>query len=207
MPLPPPPTSPHAGERLVLRAWAGLECGVWAGALILAWYALHSASRGEFWWVKFNLAAAPFFGQSVFHSGLSRTTAAGAALLIVFYALCGAGFALLVRPATLRPRLLAPALYTVLVHGAVTMSLTPALGPFARHWFTTLAVAVAHLLLFLALVFYPLVWWRLELGWRSLTPLAAQPPSGLAGCVEDAGTKPLAGRTGEQTGLQDPPPG
>jgi hypothetical protein len=142
---------------LVCRLWAGLACGMLAGAFTVAWFALHSLMRGDFWWSKFNVAAGWFYGMEVYHAGLSRVTLCGAAVVMLFYCLAGAGYAwpwgALIRA---RTRMSAVS-FTALTYIVAAHFFWPAFGPFARLWFPWTATAPAAIALFVALVRYPLI--------------------------------------------------
>ncbi len=147
--------------RLLCQVWAGLECGVLAGLTILVWFALHSLVRGEFWWSKFNVAAGWFYDTAVYHAGLGTVTLSGASVLVVFYCLAGALFALgwdaLFRGRTF----LAVPLYVIGVHFVAAYFFWPSFGPFARLWFPWTAIAPAHFVLFVVLMRYKTLYTRL----------------------------------------------
>ncbi len=65
--LPPPPA-------WVFRVLAGIDTGAVAGLILLVWFAVHSRLLREPWWAKFNLAAAPFFGERIFVMGPGLAT-------------------------------------------------------------------------------------------------------------------------------------
>lgn len=141
--------------------WAGLECGTLAGAITLAWFALHSLTRGEFWWSKFNVAAGWFYDLAVYRAGLSRVTLCGAAVIMLFYGLTGACYGL-AWGVPLRARaFLTTALYVVAIHLFAAHFLWPSFGPFARLWFPWQATLPAHVALFAALARYPVLYGRL----------------------------------------------
>lgn len=158
------------------RLWAGLECGVGGGVLILAWFVLHALARKELWWSKFNVAGGLFYGPQVYHSGLSRATLSGAAALLLFYCLAGALFGWLANPFTLRRTMLLALVYIGLLHGFASFRLWPSMGPFAPLWFPWSVTLPADLMLLLALSRFPLCYRRLAEAFR--TP--AQPPPGPA---------------------------
>ena len=143
------------GRTTLYQAWAGLECGVAGGTLALVWYALHSAAHAEFWWTKFNIAAAPLYGDAVYRLGLSGATLTGAALLLLIYALSGALFGVVAGLLPRVPTLAAALLYATLVHTAFVASLRPLFGPWAVTWFPASATLPAHLLLAALLARWP----------------------------------------------------
>ena len=146
---------------LLCRLWAGLACGVLAGAAALAWFALHSLMRGEFWWSKFNVAAGVFYGTAVYHAGLGRVTLCGASVVMLFFCLAGAcyawGWTALFRARTF----LAVTLYVVLVYVFAEYFFWPSFGPYARLWFPWTATMPAHVALFAVLIRYPELYLRL----------------------------------------------
>ncbi len=170
----------------LVRLWAGLECGVAGGVLILAWFALHALARREPWWSRFNVAGGWFYGPQIYHSGLSRATLAGAAALLLFYCLAGALFGLLADPSSGR-RTLARALLCVgLLHGFASYSLWPSMGLFAALWFPWGVTLPADLILLIALSRFTLFYGRLtEVGGA-----VAQPLPRPARPAEPAGTPP-----------------
>lgn len=94
----PPDSAPSGGlSERACRLLAGLEVGL-GGALILTlWFAFQAWLRGQFWWSRFNILGSLFYGDRVYYMGTGRATLAGLAILLVFYALLGALFALLAR--------------------------------------------------------------------------------------------------------------
>jgi hypothetical protein len=134
---------------------------VLAGAAALAWFALHSLMRGEFWWSKFNVAAGVFYGTAVYHAGLGRVTLCGASVVMLFFCLAGAcyawGWTALFRARTF----LAVTLYVVLVYVFAAYFFWPSFGPYARLWFPWTATMPAHVALFAMLIRYPELYLRL----------------------------------------------
>jgi hypothetical protein len=169
------------------RLWAGLECGVGGGALILAWFALHALAHKEQWWSKFNVAGGIFYGPPVYHSGLGRATLAGAAVLLLFYGLAGALFGWLANPASGRRTLGLALLYVGLLHVLESFRLWPSMGLFASLWFPWSATLPADLLLLLALARFP----------HCYRGLAEDPGSG---------AQPLPGPLGPAPEPLEPPP-
>ncbi len=163
--------------RPLCQLWAGLECGVLAGLTILAWFALHSLARGEYWWSKFNVAAGWFYDTAVYHAGLGRVTLSGASVVVVFYCLVGASFAF-VRDVFLRRRtFLAVPIFVFGIHFLAAYFFWPSFGPFARLWYPWTATAPAHLVLLVILMRYPTLYMRLifDFGdprWLAREPLA-----------------------------------
>jgi hypothetical protein len=147
--------------RWVCRLWAGLECGMLAGAVTLAWFALHSLMRGEYWWSKFNLAAGWFYGVVVYHAGLGWVTLCGASVIILFYCAAGAcyawGWAAFFRTRAF----VTTAFYVAAVYLLAAYFVWPSFGPFAPLWFPWTATVPAHFVLFATLVRYPELYIRL----------------------------------------------
>jgi hypothetical protein len=147
--------------RLVCRLWAGLACGMLAGAVTLVWFVLHSLLRGEFWWSKFNVAAGWFYGTAVYQAGLGRVTLCGASVLVLFYCLAGASYALGWQALFRRRAFLAAAFYAAGVYVFASHFFWPSFGVFARLWFPWTATMPSHFALFAMLVRYPEIHARL----------------------------------------------
>ena len=143
------------------RLWAGLQCGVGGGVLILAWFILHSLARREYWWSRFNVAGGLFYGPEVYHSGLSRATLSGAAALLFYYCVAGICFGWLADPASRLRTLLRAALWAGLLHAFASFCVWPAMGVFAPLWFAWKTTLPADLLLLLALARFPIHYRRL----------------------------------------------
>jgi hypothetical protein len=126
---------------------AGLDVGISGAVLCLAWLSFHSWLRGEFWWAKFNVAAAVFFGDSVYAIGLGRATLSGIALLIAVYALLGVVFSLLARTQGFTRNLLLGFMAALLWHSLADRYFWRMLDVFAPAYFPSLATLPAHLLL------------------------------------------------------------
>lgn len=146
---------------LLCRLWAGLECGMLTGLLILVWFAAHSLFRGEFWWSKYNVAAGWFYGAEVYHAGLGGVTLCGVSLLIVFYCLAGALFAFGWDALFSRRAFLTGSMFVIGLHLVATRLFLPSFGPFARLWYPWTATAPAHFVLFVILMRYPIFYRRL----------------------------------------------
>src|ERR1035437_4294494 len=117
--------------RIVCKLWAGLACGTLAGIITLAWFALHSLMRGEFWWSKFNVAAGWFYDVAVYHAGLSWVTLCGASIIVVFYCLAGVCYACGWEALFRARAFLATFLFVAAVHVFAAYFLWPSFGPFA----------------------------------------------------------------------------
>ncbi len=126
------------------RLLAGIDAGALAAIAVLAWFAVHARLLREPWWAKFNLAAAPLFGERVFYMGPGRATVAGAALLFILYTLLGVLFAFLAgNRSPLRAFLLA-ALWMTCWHFFAHSHFWPRLDPYALPYFLWPATAPAH---------------------------------------------------------------
>jgi hypothetical protein len=146
---------------LLCRLWAGLACGVLAGAAALTWFALHSLLHGEFWWSKFNVAAGWFYDTAVYHAGLGWVTLCGASVVMLFFCLAGTCYAWS-WPALFRRRaFLTTTLYVALVYVFAAHFIWPSFGPFARLWFPWTATMPAHVALFAMLVRCPELYARI----------------------------------------------
>jgi hypothetical protein len=170
----------HSLPRLVCRLWAGLACGMLAGAVTLGWFVLHSLMRGEFWWSKFNVAAGWFYGTAVYQAGLGRVTLCGASVIVLFYCLAGAGYALGWQSLFRRRAFLAAAFYAAGVYVLASYFFWPCFGVFARLWFPWTATMPSHFALFAMLVRYPELYARLVNDFgdpASLQPKRPEPPS------------------------------
>lgn len=128
----------------LLRLAAGLEAGAVAAACVLVWFGIHSHLVREPWWSKFNVAAAPFFGDRVFYLGFGRATLAGAALLFLVYSAVGILYALLAGGRGTARALLLGALWLTCWHLFSQRYLWPHLDPAAPPYFPASATAPAH---------------------------------------------------------------
>lgn len=138
---------PAGISQRLCRLMAGLDAGVSGAVLCLTWLGFHSWLRGEFWWAKFNVAAAVFFGGSVYSMGLGRATIAGIALMVAIYAALGVAFGLLARTRGFARNLLLGVMVALLWHVSADRFFWRRLDPFALHYFPSLATLPAHLLL------------------------------------------------------------
>lgn len=134
---------------------AGLDTGVFGGFVALSFLALASVLTGDFWWARFNAAAYLFYGDRVFYLGLGRATWAGAALLLIVYALLGALFGILLRHVRAFLVVAAAALIVVFVwQGAADRFVWKRLNPFAVRYFGPSATLPAHMAYGLSLLRY-----------------------------------------------------
>jgi hypothetical protein len=152
----------------VCRAAAGLDAGLLGAIALLAWLAAGSHLGGNLWFSRFNLAAAPFFGDLVFASGPGWHTVVGAAHLLLIYSLLGAAYGLLPASREGWLNLMTALGYAGLIHLCADAWLWKRLHPFAHPYFAPLAVAPGHLI-------YGLFLWRFPARLRRLTLLLGGP--------------------------------
>ncbi|MBA3973127.1 MAG: hypothetical protein C0504_02785 [Candidatus Solibacter sp.] len=165
---------------LLCRAIAGLDAGLAGAAALIAWFAAGSILGGGLWFSRLNLAAAPFFGDSVFTSGPGWHTAVGAALLLLVYSLLGAAYGLLPASREGWLNLMTALGYAGLVHLCADAWLWKRLHPFAHPYYAPLAVAPGHLIYGLFLWRFPARLHRLTLllgGRDAIAALAPPPPA------------------------------
>lgn len=84
---------------------AGLETGVVAVWILLAWLALSSAWYRRSIWTPANIMATTFYGEAALKRGFSSRTLAGLALYIILYGIIGAMFGLAVHSRGPSPRI------------------------------------------------------------------------------------------------------
>lgn len=148
-----PSAVPARWSSAVCRWLAGADAGVGGAVLALLWLAAHSRLSGVFWWAKFNVAAAPFFGDRVFSSGFGVATLTGAASLFLGFVLLGALIGRLTpAPPFWYRSLFFGLLGSLLLYLASHRWLWPLVHPFAPAYFTPLATLPAHLLFGLMMV-------------------------------------------------------
>jgi len=164
------------------------------GALLaLGWLALYSRLTGEFWWSRFNVAAAPLFGNRVFTVGLGFATLTGASLLLIGFSLLGA---VLGRLTPVPPRwyrsLGVSMLGTLIVFVLAQRWLWPAIHPFARSYFTAPATLPAHILFGLSMVRLGRRYLALMVAFGGLSwPPPSPPPAQTALPIVDLPSDPL----------------
>jgi hypothetical protein len=81
----------------ICKLLTGADVGVFAGLFVLGWFCFQSWLAGDYWFARFNLAAAPFFGERIFFAGAGKVTVAGASLLLWIYVLVGCAFGMIGR--------------------------------------------------------------------------------------------------------------
>ena len=156
---------PGQGLPAVLcRAAAGLDTGLVGALALLAWFAAGSHFGGGLWFSRFNLAAAPFYGDLVFDSGTGWHTVVGAAHLLLIYSLLGAAYGLLPASREGWLNLLTALGYAGLIHLCADAWLWKRLHPFAHPYYAPLALAPGHLI-------YGLFLWRFPSRLNRLTLL------------------------------------
>ena len=84
---------------------AGLEAGMLAGLVMLAWLAAASAFQHRSVWAVPNLLATTFYGESALRQSFGAKTLAGLALHLFVYSLLGAAFGIVVQHRGTRLRL------------------------------------------------------------------------------------------------------
>lgn len=84
---------------------AGLEAGLIAALVFLAWMSVTAILEHRSFWTPENLMASVFYGGAAIRGGLASTTFAGLALCLLLYSLLGALFAAAFRNRLSRLRL------------------------------------------------------------------------------------------------------
>jgi hypothetical protein len=162
---------PEAGERMtvpapppawLLRLAAGVEAAVPSAIAVLVWFAIHARLSHEPWWSKFNVAAAPWFGDRVYYMGFGRASAAGAATLFVVYCILGILYAFLAGRRSAWRAALTSFLWLAAWHFFAQQSFWPKLDPFAAPYFSHSATAPAHMAAAILLARFPRVHRRLR---------------------------------------------
>lgn len=185
------------------RLLAGADTGVAGGVLVLIWLSFFARMQGEYWWSKWNVAGAVFYGDRVFVMGLGRATLAGAALLLLVYAALGMAFSLLGRPRGFAFNLLAGLTLALLWHQLADWLVWTRVHSAAPRFFHPLVMLPANVLYGAALIrFGPRLRriaaaigdpdWAEE--FRRPAPVAAvsppEPPAETGAGREDPGTRP-----------------
>lgn len=147
------PSAPGLSERLC-RFLAGLDTGLAGAVVVISWLLFHSWLTGDFWWAKLNVAGALFYGNSAYTMGLSRASAAGAALLLIVYASLGGLLGLLTRPRGFTRDLLVGMLVAMAWHLFAQRFFWRRLDPFGPAYFPVLATLPAHLIFGISLSRY-----------------------------------------------------
>ncbi len=156
------PGAPEPPPAWFLRLAAGVEAAAPAALAVLLWFGFHSWLAREPWWSKFNLAAAPFFGDRVYYLGLGRATLSGAALLLLLYCALGSLYALVAGARTTLRAFLRAALWLTCWHFFSQQYFWPRLDPAAAPYFPPSATAPAHAAAAILLARFPAVFQRLS---------------------------------------------
>ncbi len=154
--------APEAPAAWFLRLAAGVEAAAPAALAALLWFGVHSWLVREPWWSKFNVAAAPFFGDRVYYLGLGRATLSGAALLLLLYCALGIAYAFLAGGRTTARAFLRAALWLACWHFFSQQYVWPRLAPGAAFYFPPSATAPAHAAAAILLARFPAVLRRLS---------------------------------------------
>jgi len=155
-------TVPAPPPAWLLRLAAGVEAAVPSAAAALIWFAIHSRLLHEPWWSKFNVAAAPWFGDRVYYMGFGRASASGAATLFVLYCILGILYAFLAGRRSAWRALLTSFLWLASWHFFAQQYFWPKLDPFAAPYFSHSATAPAHMAAAILLARFPRVHRRLR---------------------------------------------
>lgn len=155
-PEPPPPPA------WLWRVLAGVDTGAAAALILLPWFGLHSRLLREPWWAKFNLAAAPFFGERIFVMGPGIATLAGASLLFIVYCLLSVAFSLLAGGRGAFRAFLLAVLWMTAWHLSADRWLWSLLDPSADSWFPWSATVPAHAAMAILLLRCPVRYRRLR---------------------------------------------
>lgn len=139
------PLSGGLSER-ACRILAGLESGVIGGILVLIWLSFMARMQGDYWWAKWNVAGALFYGDRVYSMGWGRASLAGAAWLLLVYALIGVVFSLLARVRGYGFNLLLAWTIALLWHQSAELLLWHRVNPGAPRYFAAGVMLPAHLM-------------------------------------------------------------
>lgn len=134
------------------RMLAGADVGVAGGVLVLLWLTFAARMQGEYWWSKWNVAGAVFFGEQVYGMGWGRASLAGAAILLLAYAVLGVLFSFLARPRGLVYNAMAGLTVALLWHQAGVWLFWPKWGPGVAFYLHPVVMLPANVAFGLALV-------------------------------------------------------
>jgi hypothetical protein len=136
----------------VCRLLAGADVGVAGGVLVLFWLTFAARLQGEYWWSKWNVAGAVFYGERVYGMGWGRASLAGAAILLLVYAVLGVLFSFLARPRGGVFNAMAGLTVALLWHQAGVWLFWPKWGPGVAFYLHPVVMLPANLVFGLALV-------------------------------------------------------
>ncbi len=134
------------------RILAGADVGVAGGALVLFWLTFAARMQGEYWWSKWNVAGAVFYGERVYGMGWGRASLAGAAVLLLVYAVLGVLFSFLARPRGVVFNAMAGLTVALLWHQAGVWLFWPKWGPGVAFYLHPVVMLPANVVFGLALV-------------------------------------------------------
>lgn len=134
------------------RLLAGLDTGLAGGILVLLWLSFFARMQGEFWWSKYNVAGAIFYGDRIFVMGLGRASLAGAALLLLVYAGLGLLFSFLGRARGFAFNLLAGLTVALLWHQLADWLVWPRWHSAAPRFLNPFVMLPAHVIFGCALI-------------------------------------------------------
>jgi hypothetical protein len=134
------------------RMLAGADVGVAGGALVLFWLTFAARLQGEYWWSKWNVAGAVFYGERVYGMGWGRASLAGAAILLLVYAVLGVLFSFLARPRGVAFNTMAGLTVALLWHQAGVWYFWPKWGPGAAFYLHPVVMLPANVVFGLALL-------------------------------------------------------
>jgi hypothetical protein len=193
------------------RMLAGADVGVAGGALVLFWLTLVARLQGEYWWSKWNVAGAVFYGERVYGMGWGRASLAGAAILLLVYALLGVLFSFLARPRGVAFNGMAGLTVALLWHQAGVWLFWPQWGPGVAFYLHPVVMLPANVVFGLALIrfgprFRSVARVFGEAGWsEAYWPAAPVEPPPLPPAVwEEAEVREgdIGPETGPKTGLE-----
>lgn len=192
-----PADTPRGLSERACRLLAGAETGLAGGALVLAWLSFFARMQDDYWWSKWNVAGAVFYGDRIFTMGFGRASLAGAALLLVLYSLLGMAFSFLGRPRGFAFNLLAGLTVALLWHQLAGMALWPRWHPAAPRYLSPQVMLPAHVLFGAALIRFGPRFRRIaaalgDPGWAGqfLPPPAPPSPAAAAPAAGDQGGEP-----------------
>lgn len=166
----PTPVDRRGEARPLWRVLAGVEAGVVAGAVMLAYLMVDAVLRGAGAWSVINLFASNFYGGSALGRGFRGATVAGLAWHFSLSGLLGLAISPALWPFLRRPVrcALVGALLAVIWYFGVVRPLWPQWNPLADRYHPFPGLLFGHLLFGVAMGIYP----------RFLADLADTPAGG-----------------------------